>query len=203
MRLFTKRKATGALKELYDTPVRDHAWLAVDVETTGLDPATDQLLSIGWVAVEGNDILLAESGHLIVRPDRDAESVGESATLHGLTDDILATGVPAAVAVEKLLGALRGRTLLAHYAQMEIGFLDPLCRKYFGARFKVPVADTMQREYEAMLRAGRQPVRDELRLWSLCDKYGIPHMKAHHALNDALACALVWQAQNSGAMQKP
>lgn len=203
MRLFTKRKATGALKELYETPVRDEAWLAVDVETTGLDPATDQLLSIGWVAVEGSDIVLAESEHLIVRPEHDAESVGESATLHGLTDDILATGVPAEVAVEKLLQALRGRTLLAHYAQMEIGFLDPLCRKYFGARFKVPVADTMQREYEAMLRSGRQPVRDELRLWSLCDKYGIPHMKAHHALNDAVACALVWQAQNSGAMQKP
>ncbi|MCA0442619.1 3'-5' exonuclease [Corynebacterium amycolatum] len=184
-------------KKLLDAPIRDNAWLAVDVETTGLDPSKDQLLSIGWVAVEGRDIVLEESGHLLIRPEREEVSVGESATVHGLTDDMVATGVEAEVAVGKLLEALRGRKLLAHYARMEVGFVDPLCRKYFDARFDVPVADTMTREYDAILRANREPVRDELRLWSLCDKYGIPRFKAHHAFNDALACALVWLAQES------
>ena len=149
------------------------------------------------VTVEGRDIVLEESGHLLIRPEREEVSVGESATVHGLTDDMVATGVEAEVAVGKLLEAIRGRKLLAHYARMEVGFLDPLCRKYFDARFDVPVADTMTREYDAILRANREPVRDELRLWSLCDKYGIPRFKAHHAFNDALACALVWLAQES------
>ena len=45
-------------KKLLDAPIRDNAWLAVDVETTGLDPSKDQLLSIGWVAVEGRDLSL-------------------------------------------------------------------------------------------------------------------------------------------------
>lgn len=191
------RRATGPLRKLYDTPVRDNAWLAVDVETTGLDPARDRLLSIGWVAVEGQDIVLAESGYVVIRAAGAHDSVGESATIHGLTDDMLAAGVEAEVGVGKLLEALRGRTLLAHYAQMEIGFVDPLCRKHFGAPLKVPVADTMAREYEKMLRADREPKRDELRLWSLLERYGIPPMKAHHAFNDALACAEVWLAQQA------
>ncbi|ALA67149.1 3'-5' exonuclease [Corynebacterium lactis] len=191
------RRAAGPLRKLYDTPVRDNAWLAVDVETTGLDPARDRLLSIGWVAVEGHDIVLAESGYVVIRADGAHDSVGESATIHGLTDDMLATGVSAKVGVGKLLQALSGRALLAHYAQMEIGFLDPLCRKHFGAPLKVPVADTMAREYEKMLRADQEPKRDELRLWSLLERYGIPPMKAHHAFNDALACAQVWLAQQA------
>lgn len=191
------RRAAGPLRKLYDTPVRDNAWLAVDVETTGLDPARDRLLSIGWVAVEGHDIVLAESGYVVIRADGAHDSVGESATIHGLTDDMLAAGVSAEVGVGKLLQALSGRALLAHYAQMEIGFLNPLCRKHFGAPLKVPVADTMAREYEKMLRADQEPKRDELRLWSLLERYGIPPMKAHHAFNDALACAQVWLAQQA------
>lgn len=191
------RRAAGPLRKLYDTPVRDNAWLAVDVETAGLDPARDRLLSIGWVAVEGHDIVLAESGYVVIRADGAHDSVGESATIHGLTDDMLAAGVSAEVGVGKLLQALSGRALLAHYAQMEIGFLNPLCRKHFGAPLKVPVADTMAREYEKMLRADQEPKRDELRLWSLLERYGIPPMKAHHAFNDALACAQVWLAQQA------
>lgn len=191
---FKTRRATGPLRALYDTPVRKNAWLAVDVETSGLDPARDRLLSIGWVAVEDRDIVLAESGYVVIRAEG---TVGESATIHGLTDDMLAEGVAAEVGVGKLLEALAGRTLLAHYAQMEIGFLDPLCRKHFGAPLKVPVADTMTREYDRMLAAGHEPKRDELRLWSLLDRYEIPPMKAHHAYNDALACAQVWLAQRA------
>ena len=197
-----QRKATGPLQKVYATPVRPHSWLAVDVETTGLDPAQDRLLSIGWVAIEGRDIVLAESGYVVVRPDERASvgkrgSVGDSATLHGLTDDIIAQGIDPKAAVEQFLQALAGRTMVAHYAQMELGFLDPLCRKYFGAGLDIEVADTMVREYNAIISTGREPRREELRLWTLMDKYGLPRTKAHHALSDALACAQVWLAQQA------
>lgn len=191
------RRATGALREVYETPVAEKSWLAVDVETTGLDASRDRLLSIGWVAVENQDIVLAESGYVVIRSDTVISSVGDSANLHGLTDDMIASGEEPEVGVEKLLRALRGRTLLAHYAQMELDFLSPLCKRYFGAPLKVPVADTMAFEYESMLRAGRQPQRDQLRLWSLCKRYGLPRMRAHHAYADALACAQLWLAQQS------
>ena len=39
-----RRKATGALAEFYDVPLQQDRWLAVDVETTGLDPNKDRLL---------------------------------------------------------------------------------------------------------------------------------------------------------------
>lgn len=197
-----QHKATGPLRKVYEKPVQPKSWLAVDVETTGLDPAKDRLLSIGWVAVEGRDIVLAESGYVVVRPDEKAASsqqasVGESATLHGLTDDVIAQGIDAKEALEQFLNALAGRKLLAHYAQMELGFLSPLCQKYFGAGLEIDAADTMAREYERIVASGRVPRREELRLWSLMDKYGLPRTKAHHAYSDALACAQVWLAQRS------
>src|SRR5699024_4874681 len=88
-----RRKATGVLAEFYDVPTQDDRWLAVDVETTGLDPNKNRLLSIGWVPVDGNEIILGGADHVILRGAEGEASVGESATLHGLTDDAIALGV--------------------------------------------------------------------------------------------------------------
>ena len=176
--------------------------MAVDVETTGLDPDKDQLLSIGWVPVEGNEIILGGAGHVILRGADGAASVGESATLHGLTDDDIAGGVEPREAVEMVLEALAGRRLLAHFAQMETGFLDRACRLHFGAGLKVDVGDTLQREFRRYQASDREPRRDELRLWTVRERYGLPPYKAHHALTDALAGAELWLAQDAAGVPR-
>lgn len=197
-----RRKATGALAELYATPVRDDRWLAVDVETTGLDPAADRLLSIGWVPVDGDEIILGGAGHVILRGAGGEGSVGHSATLHGLTDDAVAAGTDPADAVAMLLRALAGRTLLAHFADLETGFLDRACRTHFGAGLTVPVADTMEREFRRFRDEHRQPRRGDLRLWAVRERYGLPPYKAHHALTDALAGAELWLAQDAAGLPR-
>lgn len=200
-RRLNRRKATGPLADLYDTSVQPRRWLSVDVETTGLDPAKDRLLSIGWVPVDDNEIVLAGAGHVILWNGSN-ESVGESATVHGITDDVIAMGTDPQDAVGQVLEALKGRALLAHYAKMELGFLDKACRQYFGAGFDVPADDTMDREYRAMTAKNREPSREGLRLWTLLENYGLPPSKAHHALNDAIAAAEIWLAQNSHGLPK-
>ncbi|MDO5731786.1 exonuclease domain-containing protein [Corynebacterium sphenisci] len=191
-----RRGATGPLAELYAAEAHPERRLAVDVETTGLDPDADHLLSIGWVPVDGGEIILGGAGHVVLRR-ADLDSVGESATVHGITDDVVASGEDPAEAVALVLRALTGRRLLAHFADMELGFLDRACRRHFGAGFDVPADDTMTREYARISAAGRHPGRDELRLWNVRAGYGLPPTRAHHALNDALACAEVWLAQDA------
>ena len=197
-----RRKATGVLADFYDVPTQDDRWLAVDVETTGLDPNKDRLLSIGWVPVDGNEIILGGADHVILRGAEGEASVGESATLHGLTDDAIALGVEPGEAIEMVLEALKGRKLLAHFAKLETGFLDKACRRHFGAGLKVDVADTMQREYLKYQAADREPLRDELRLWTCRERYGLPPYKAHHALTDALAGAELWLAQDAAGLPR-
>lgn len=201
-RASARRKATGALGAFYAAPLRDDRYLAVDIETTGLDPSTDRLLSIGWVPVDGDEIVLGGAGHVVIRGAGGEESVGQSATLHGLTDDQIAAGVDREEAVELLLRALAGRTLLAHYARMEVGFLDKACREIYGAPFNVDTADTMDREYARYAAMDRDPGREDLRLWNTRDRYGLPPYKAHHALTDALSCAELWLAQNAAGLKK-
>ena len=100
--------------------------LALDVETTGLHADSDRVLSIGWVPVDGRGVVRGGARYWVVRPEGD-DAVGSSATVHGLTDDEVATGVPLADAVAELLADLAGRVLLAHYARIETEFLGRAC----------------------------------------------------------------------------
>ena len=178
-----------------DTPLADLGLLAVDIETTGLDPRRDRVLSIGWLPVDGGRVVLGGAGRVVVH---DVEGVGQSATVHGLTDDELAGGVPIEDAVARLLAALSGRVLLAHFARIETEFLAAVCEKAWGAALPCVVVDTFELERRAVAGSwGSEPVSGALRLWTARERRGLPVYRAHEALTDALACAELYLAQRA------
>lgn len=193
--------ATGALRSFYEiprpegkTPLEELRLLAVDIETTGLDPAKDRVLSIGWVPIDGGEIDLSGAGYELVNT-AGAESVGETATIHGLTDEELAEGTSPEAALDSVLRALAGRAMLAHYASIEKEFLGALCRKHCGSGLSVPVVDTFEIERRHMERMGTFPRGEDLRLPRVRERYALPEYRSHNALTDALACAELYLAQ--------
>lgn len=173
-------------------PVADSAFLAVDLETTGLDPERDAILSIGWVAMDGAAIDLASAGHCLVRPDCPVPE--RSAVIHRITDREAAGGVTIEHALDALFAALAGRILVAHHAALELGFLEQACLRLYGVRPPLPVVDTLRLAETAMRRAGRPIPADGLRLHSLRARYNLPAYRAHDALLDALAAGELFAA---------
>lgn len=185
-------------------PLDEVRLLAVDMETTGLDPRRDRVLSVGFVPVDGDRIVLGGAGSTLVRPpprdrDDDDEGVGQSATVHGLTDDVVAVGSDPAKVLDMVFAALDGRVLLAHFSRIEIDFLGALCRSVYGTRAPLPAVDTLELHLRVLAgeqgRASTVPGHDELRLWAARERYGLPAASAHDALGDALACAELYLAQ--------
>lgn len=179
------------------TPLAELSLLAVDMETTGLDPRKDAILSIGWVPIEGDRIVLGGAGHVLVTAEQlGGEGVGQSATIHGLTDDRLTAGVPLAEGVGRLLDALVGRVLVAHHAALETGFLATACQQLWGVRPEVPAIDTMLLQQRIVAPGfDQEPRRDDLRLWNARARFGLPVTGAHDAVHDALSAAELYLAQ--------
>ncbi|HWO51910.1 MAG TPA: exonuclease domain-containing protein [Ornithinibacter sp.] len=181
-----------------ETPLDDLALLAVDIETTGLDPRRDRVLSIGWLPVDGGRVRLGGAGRVVVRDAGGAAGVGQSATVHGLTDDRLAGGVPLEDAGARLLVALTGRVLLAHFARIETGFLTAVCERAWGASMPCVVVDTLDLERRAVTGVwGSEPAPGARRLWTARERRALPAYRAHEALTDALACAELYLAQRA------
>ena len=75
--------------------------LVVDVETTGVDPATDSLVEIGACLLEPDDLDQQQVFHILVRPTCSVKP--EALRVHGLSEDMLAHAPDVSVALSRFL----------------------------------------------------------------------------------------------------
>lgn len=177
------------------TPLTELPLLAVDFETTGLDAERDRVIALGFVPLDGLSIDLSGAQRRVLAMRMD---VGQSATVHGLTDDVIAAGAVPKDALIELLEALAGRVLLAHHASIEIGFLDAACQRVYGTPLVATAVDTLDLQHRVLtqgLGAAPDISPGALRLWAARERYGLPRYRAHEPLTDALACAELYLAQ--------
>lgn len=183
-----------------DTPLAEAPLVALDVETTGLDPRQHAIVSLGLVPLNLQRIRCGEARYWVVKPT--CELSGESVTFHHITHSDIRHAPRLASVLDELLGALAGKVVVAHYRNIERGFLDQALRRHLGEGLLFPVIDTMELEARLHPRRrvnwwdrlrGRQPI--SIRLADSRLRYGLPLYAAHHALSDALACAELLQAQ--------
>jgi DNA polymerase-3 subunit epsilon len=172
---------------------RDCDYVAVDLETTGLDYRRDQILSIGWVLVRGNVIALNSARHRLIRVSGAIPAA--SAVIHQITDDQAAGGLELAEALPELLADLRGRVMIAHHAHIERRFLGAACRRLYGRDLLVTCVDTQVVAQRLFERRQLQFKGSDLRLHALGRRYNLPRYGAHNALSDALAAAELFLAQ--------
>ena len=186
--------APGPLHDYLATPFPDGRvdfrsveFVSLDLETTGLDPVRDEILSVGLVAFTAGRIALDTAAHYLVSPT--CAIPEHSATIHQITDDRAAQGQSLADVLPMVLSRISGRVLLAHHAKIERGFLDAACRRLYGTSIIIPVADTEVLIRRWLERRNQPFAGRDLRLHALRQRYGLPRYKAHNALTDALATA--------------
>ena len=109
------------MRRLRSPSWREARFIAIDVETTGLDAARDEVISFAGVPIESARIIGAESVHGFVRPR--TASVGASTKIHGLREEDLAGAPPAPEALAPLAELMRGRIPVVHASWVERTFL--------------------------------------------------------------------------------
>ena len=184
------------LNETFANPkqdVQDCRFISIDLETSGLNPEQDHILSIGFVEIHHQSIDLSTAQHWIIKSDQTLNE--DNVVIHTLTDDVVAQGISLAEAMSQLLPILRGKVLLAHHAQVEQGFLSTACQRLYGGALLMPIVDTLAIAKRRLTRQRDVIPEGSLRLAALREHYHLPRYKAHHALNDAIATAELFLAQ--------
>ena len=169
---------------------RSARFLVVDVETTGLDPARDEIVSFAALPVEHGRVLTAAAVGGLVHPD--AAPAPASLKIHGLRAADLATAPGAAEALAPLAAAVRGRTPVAHAAWVERAFL----RKPLGAlgtRLPRRMVDTaLLWRLLCIQRGDGDP--GWCALSTVAQGLGLPAHRPHVAEGDALTTAQAFLA---------
>jgi DNA polymerase-3 subunit epsilon len=156
----------------------------VDLELTGLDPRSDEIIAIGLVPVRDGRLILGQAMYTLARPDHAPKHA--AVLVHKLRSVDLADAPPLSEAIDLLLDALAGSVPVFHTAVVERSFLG---REFRRRRVRLPPdADTevlgrlWLRRRDGLAPAG-------LSLARLAQLLGQPGEDPHHALGDALTTA--------------
>lgn len=152
------------------------SWAFVDLETTGGNPARNRIIEVAVVAVD--DGAVVDEWSRLVAPGR---PIPPSITgLTGIDDSMLADAPAFADIRDELLERLRGRTVVAHNARFDYGFLRNEFRRE-GITFRAPVMCTVR------LSRALYPDHRGHGLDALIRRFDLPRDARHRALGDARA----------------
>lgn len=165
-------------------------FVVLDSETTGLNPATDRIITIGAVAVCGGEIVLEDSFSALIQVAHNTEAV----TVHGVTRDQARQGLSEADALEQFLDYLRDGVIVGHHIGHDVATIDAAMERLWGGRLLNRHLDTMDvtlhLERDGAL-AAYAPVR-QFTLDSLCAMFGVTPHDRHTATGDAFITAQVF-----------
>jgi DNA polymerase-3 subunit epsilon len=169
------------------SPWREVTFSVIDLETTGLDPASDEIISFASVTVADAKVQLTDALYEIVRPSRMPD--GDTIRIHGLREADLSGAPPLSELLERLLETLTNRAIIAHVAAVERGFLQAALAER-GLELRNPIVDTAAIDRE-LRRLRREPPAEHepIGLSAMARELGLPVHRPHHAEGDALTTA--------------
>ena len=147
----------------------------LDLETTGLNPAEDDIIEIGAVKLR-NDIVIDEFKALL-KP-KGKIPLGATA-VNGITNEMVAKAARLEKVLPDFLRFIDEAVLVAHNADFDLGFLKDKSRKLLGRDINNSVIDTLSQSRTVF------PLTPHS-LDSIARKLEINSSPNHRALSDAL-----------------
>jgi DNA polymerase III epsilon subunit family exonuclease len=171
-----RREATPTLADL-----GQQGFVALDVETTGLDPRRDAVVSLAAVPfVQGTP----QPGYVtLVDPGRPIP--GTSTGIHGITDSMVRGAPGIARVLPDVMSLCDGRVLVGHGVQFDLAVLRRAARTHALAGLRSAALDIRA------LAEALHPEWSDVRLEALAERFGITIAGRHSAEGDAIAAGRI------------
>ena len=158
----------------------EDAFVAFDLETTGLSSRNDKIIEIGAVLIQNGQEI--DRFQTFVDPEQKLQK--ETVELTGITDDMLRGAPKLAEAFAAFLEFAGDRVLVAHNADFDTGFVRAACEK-LGYTYNFTSADTL------VLSQNLLPHLNRFKLDVVANALSLPEFQHHRAADDAVTCGLI------------
>jgi DNA polymerase-3 subunit epsilon len=166
----------------------DERYCSVDLETTGLNLKTDELLSFASVPIRACRIAVCDSYSTLIHPENYKL---EAMKYHGISKKELEDAPPFRSVADKILSSLDG-TLVGHSVEYDYRFLKRYY-KQIGVKFKRDFIDINLVEKWLDQSCGK--LGQNMTFEAIMKRYGLEANYRHNALADAFFAAQVFQMQ--------
>jgi DNA polymerase-3 subunit epsilon len=184
----------GEFAPLFAPPPNDER-IALDFETTSLDPERAEIVSIGAVRIQGNRLLTGEALTLKVQPP--ASLSAQSVVIHGLRHQDLQQGLTLEAALRLLLDFIGPRELVGYHIAYDLRILNLACQRLWGLTLPQRGIEVSRLYHDNLYRRYPDAAID-LHLAAICQHLALPPLPAHDALSDAITAALIYLRLTQG-----
>jgi DNA polymerase-3 subunit epsilon len=158
--------------------------LALDTETTGLNPVHDRIVSLGAVRLQGAKLLRNQVLDLLINPGRQIPAV--STAVHGISDLMVLPAPAYAEVAPKIMAVLKGVAMIGHHTVFDLAVLRRASVSVGIDWQDPPWLDT------ALLYSALHPEARIFDLDAVAKDLGVAIHGRHTALGDALATASIY-----------
>lgn len=199
LKLVQSKQCPEELLPLFDMPYPELAadltrlnYLAIDFETSGLNPMIDHILSAAAVPIDHLTLKLSGSWHQFVA---DQTVKRDTAVINHIVPQMLQSAVALEQVMSTLFALMRGRIVIAHGSSIEQRFIH----HYLAMHYKMPFfpllwLDTLKIE-RSFITTHSQTINPNYQLATVRRHYHLPEYVAHNALSDAIAAGELFLAQ--------
>lgn len=168
---------------------RDGRYVALDLETTGLNPRSDAIVAWATVPIVDGKIRPAESASSFLRVDRPISP--SSTKVHGIRTSDVSDAEPMEHGIRRLADQLADATLVIHGRAVDMPFLRRAMKRS-GRYFQPHIIDTA--DLATQLLEIRITDGHIISLEYAANALNLPVIAPHTALGDALTTAHVFVA---------
>ena len=173
----------------------DYSFVVFDTELTGLATRRGEIISIGAVKIENLQIDLSQTFNSFVRPHRLEHTI--ATLIHKITPEQLREAPVVEEVLPAFLDFVGNSLVVGHCIDIDMRFLDKLCRRLYGGTLANPTIDTMllARGYMGKLSGwfhDHGSIDKGYNLRTISKRFQLPVFEEHEALGDAMQTAYLF-----------
>lgn len=173
---------------LFD-PVPIDEYVCFDVETTGLDTKSDDIISIACVHIKENKILTSQKFERFVKPRSTLDET--SIKVHHIRSCDLEDAGDIDEMIEAFLRFIGNRKLVGYYLEFDVAMVNRYVKPKLGIGLPNEQIEVSALYYDHKVGSISQGNVD-LRFDTIMKALDLPLMGKHDALNDAIMTALIF-----------
>ena len=162
--------------------------IALDIETTGLDPRKDAIIEIGAVCFDGEKI--SKTWQSLINPQRPIPAVITQLT--NITNEMVINAPPIKAVIQDFADFVGNSPVIGHNVSFDLSFLK--IHQNFDLN---PINDTFE------IAAVLLPKAPRYSLGALIESFGLSNLNPHRAQDDAEATMAVFQKLHQLAGELP
>lgn len=183
-----KKLRDGRYAYLFDED-RSGEYVCFDCETTGLDPKSDDIISIGAVIIKENKILTSRKFERLIKPN--TKLAEDAIKIHQIRECDLEDASELEDVIYEFLDFIGNRPLVGYYLEFDVAMVNKYIKPRLGIVLPNEMIEVSALYYDKKIERIPQGNID-LRFDSIMRDLALPIMEKHNAINDAIMTSLIF-----------